>query len=561
MMEKFWNSRCWPTVALLTWIIVVHIHVFQNQAFFPLDDSLTVGVIDNLSHLGDFKFNKTIDLQPIRDLSYLIDYQISKWMGFKTYHISNLICYLLAICGINLLFSLVLNIRQKILFLLMMVMVSSPLYVVSINWLSARKHLLAWLFVIYSTYFFLKKRNLLSSIFFILSLLSQPINCLWPLWVIFHMYFVQKIKKFKEYIWPATLLILSGVWVLVTISYYYNDPQFSGYENVGLTYNYNTIASIPTMFGRYFFNLIWPYHTSLLYSVGSYENLVGLLALILFLFYLFKRHRNFETLSWLFFGILPLSTVTLHLVGVFVSDTYVLTTSVAFFMIVGIVFTNLEKMIKPWEKVFCLIMGIFIAASSISSYQDTKGWKNNQEILGKYAEREQSYFLWRLYTKELLLKNELGTAMNYIAFIHEFEEKNIKRTGSGFWNLFLGKVYHEKSIDNSKKIQILTSLPLPNHVYYNYYLTSLYASLGLKEKAIEFGQKSIGLLDERELNKEVLLAEIIWFCYSLKSESCVAQGSQKFKVLKDKGWNDSIFRERMSRTQIPASLLQELFVY
>jgi tryptophan-rich sensory protein len=221
----------------------------------------------------------------------------------------------------------------------------SPIWISSVAWLAARKHLLSTLFIFISTseltklekHDLKKKSTLKIAGFYFLSLISQPINILWPIWASYYLHVKNKLKEAK--------LLLTSIMTLMlvfSIANYYYFSVF--YLKIGYAkyLNFDFLEKVSRMFlalGRYFQLVVFPF--SALPSPHSDHSPLNIIGMILFvclvIFLYFKAKKNPHQKHQL---LLPLSYFVIHLIlisynnNIFASDTYLLNASLGIYLLV-----------------------------------------------------------------------------------------------------------------------------------------------------------------------------------------------------------------------------------
>ncbi len=281
------------------------------QIILPLLDSW-----DNpVTYILDLLSFKTIDLQPIRDLSLVIDQFFYAHLNTNTFAFQNaLIWGLCCFLVFRLLRSLFPETDERKLYLCVVAFTVYPLFSSTIPWGMARKHLLSMCFILLATCKLTgagsaltkKEKGFIISSFF-LAMLSQPISLFWPVWAWFYVKRSRPdlIKSFNQ-ILPVLIFILIVIG-LVNFFYYEMSPVFLK--------NFPKKTSTPFYFGgqllavgHYFTTLVAPYFLSFYYTLGHWTTLTGIVLLV-FAGYFHYKYNERKMDLWFGFMLFPLITI------------------------------------------------------------------------------------------------------------------------------------------------------------------------------------------------------------------------------------------------------------
>lgn len=195
----------------------------QPGPFLQHDDPRAIMVVADITSLHQYwekvRNGQIPDLQPIRDLSFWLNFKLSSispnkeggnWAAFQ--FINVLIWFGIAVVYFQLLLRL--NISKKVAALIVLLYSLNPLFISTIVWVSARRYLLSTFFTLLLTWLWVdrikKKKDkapaILTSfrifkmnLIYILAILSAPINILWPFFAIIFVIFNQPhlLQRFK----------------------------------------------------------------------------------------------------------------------------------------------------------------------------------------------------------------------------------------------------------------------------------------------------------------------------------------------------------------------------
>ncbi|GAB4405703.1 MAG: hypothetical protein OHK0056_03570 [Bacteriovoracaceae bacterium] len=317
--------------------IIANFKIIKKDPLLIFDDQVVVSKIEKIKNFNDYydqyKIGNIYDIQPIRDFTYFIDFTIKRNLNLSTHHAQNVFWWI--ICFYIFFKLLILQIKnEKLIIIVTSLYAFHPTIMNTVSWVAARKHLLSTAFILLATYFFLKniskmtsRKNILFIIFlFLLSCLSQPINILWPIWVLYYAFENNELSDQVNKILYLKLLI-PLFFILVIIG-------FSNYEYYATTFaqqagfskftsgDTNSIGLKILLLSRYFIQALVPYwSTPTSYYQGSIVNLYGLIPMV-GVGYIAYKNRSAKIFNWIIFSILPLLVVSLRATNVFGSDTY-----------------------------------------------------------------------------------------------------------------------------------------------------------------------------------------------------------------------------------------------
>jgi hypothetical protein len=373
-IKNFFNKiKISLTFALISLILFIqNSKLIKNDTLISYDDWQIVYPLYGIRSIKDYiegiKTGAILDLQPLRDLSYKLDFFIKDFIPFYSYHLTNVFLWF-AICFIffNLLINLSAKSSQKNINLILsitLLFAFSPVSISSIAWISARKHLLTTFFILLSTYEItkLETNNELTGysklkifVFYTLSLISQPINLVWPIWAIIYLYSKKSIQQTKD----LTLGLFSSMTIIGVINFYYFKYY---YFKLGFLkfVNISMIDAIKLLFlslGRYFIIFLNPLKAlPTPHDSHSIYNFIGPLLLIIFSFFIFYYKKNrLKNILWYLYFFAPLLLVS-YKTNVFNSDTYTLNSFVGLFILVYFLFESVN-----WTALLFVFLAFYFA--------------------------------------------------------------------------------------------------------------------------------------------------------------------------------------------------------
>ncbi len=459
--------------------------LLKNGHPINYDDPLLIPPIESLKsfqHYIDLVKNGTIwDIQPVRDLTYFIDYTLIKRTHFWSYYYSNFFIWILIYFGVYKLTiqaciffnTLNENTKKWCLFFSTIFFVHT-IFQLGPFWISSRKHILSCLFIfLASNYLFrffneVKNQNLktvfLIAIFYMLSVFSHPITILFPGFILV-VYIIKKIEKKRLFF--ILLFLVSLIFVLCSaLNYYYYFVVFV--KQTGVNASVKLIVEDPFQvrfltFGRFFYQIFDPTMASPFeHDRGSVLNLVGLLTFPIFI-YLASKILDYKKViiacAWFFF---PLMLVIANDIKLFALDTYVITASWGIFILLCLGFSRFK---------FSFLYYFFILPLLYLNFNYANAFLNDLS-LAYYA-----------HNKEVSIFNQYAlakTLINYQKFDEGFVESYAlsKITPSlSELNYFLPiSILYAKKIPYKTKIKLFENLNLKS--FYRYYYYSLMFPVG-----------------------------------------------------------------------------------
>jgi hypothetical protein len=358
----------------------LYFDLITEQKLVNPDAMHILGNLDNYSspinYLGSlFKF-KTIDFQPLRDISFYFDLFFFNQFDINTFVLQNVFWWI-ACCWI--IFK-ILILRYSLKFsdftLLFFVLAFSvyPLFFNVIAWGVARKHLMSFFFSLCGINLFIKKDILrifdllLLAVFYLLSILSQPISILLPFWFLLF----NKLERDKclfrtlKDIYP--LFLIFGIATYFNYNYYKLSPTFNFIYN-SKTSNGLNLADKLLAFGHYVHQVVFPYKFSFFYDLGDFRVLIGLGLFVLFmLFIYFIKLKRKIIFLWISLGLSSL--VVILQTPQMLYDTYLLMFLFSFFML------TIDSIPSQNERIYKVISFILIIFWFFVSIKDSVYWKS-----------------------------------------------------------------------------------------------------------------------------------------------------------------------------------------
>lgn len=279
---------------------------------------------------------KTIDFQPIRDLTLSLDLYIFNNFGINTIVSQNLIWWIGCLYTIN---KIIINLNNKdpyLRLILLGLLASYPLFVPSIAWGMSRKHMLSFFFILNAIHLLIKtdsystKSSLKITGFYFLSVFSQPITILFPLWEMIYLKLVKRVsvRNLISFLLPTLVVFIIGF----SLNFYYYEYSETFRRVFAEKTSQLNVSDALLAIGHYFFQIFFPFILAFKYDLGHFSVLIGLFLIPLVTFAVLKGKNRNENLSWLCLAFCPLLIVATT--PFILSDAYCLLPAFALFMII-----------------------------------------------------------------------------------------------------------------------------------------------------------------------------------------------------------------------------------
>ncbi len=390
--QKWCNFFMLPLLIGFSLLLVYGSLIYGGEILQRDDNQL----LDPLFQIYDFRAffsylfsDGNPDFQPLRDLSLMFDVLVYRLTGFSIFHAHNVILWGLAML---VLLQILRNegLSKRVSSFMVMVFTVYPAFTSSIAWISARKHLLAFLLILLAIKSILaaKRKDQYSlwisgAIFYALSLLAQPINLLFAFWAMGMFWSSQYLPKIR-----GKQLLGTGVYIVVFLSL-----LVLNYSHYQTTYEANPLrkdilrvdlwpdlASVLLHLGRYCFNLLFPFELATLYSLSVGKSLVGLLGYLLIAILAWKQLGKKVTLTWLSLGLLSLGLVIARIPVTLASDTYILSFATTLWILISLLVAPRIERASKKEMIglaaFIFVLGAFTARESFVWRSDLTVWQS-----------------------------------------------------------------------------------------------------------------------------------------------------------------------------------------
>jgi hypothetical protein len=425
---------------------------------------LLITSVGSISNVQTFFNRQFIDLQPLRDLYLLINYQISKAYPVFPYYISNLCLWVFI--GLLTFEILLIHHSKKYAALLTLLFLSLPCHVLTVLWVSASKHLLAGLFILLFTYYLHNRKTWQSILSFIASVFSHPIYvgaALLPLGG------REKNKNKFLILLIATLCVGGNL-----IFYYVIRRKYNADFNPDTGLELLSLLQIPMAFGRYLIMYFIPWSQAVFYNAFTVENTIGFIVFVTTIF-MAVIYRSKKVKRILFYYIVSLAAVTFYPLITFVSNSYFIIGSFLLTCLLG----QILKEVKCHNYIFLVMIlyNSYFARSEVSyRINSYTAMKESYEKQGN-SNSALAFFLLKNTTKENISsynqKEDLADDIFLLQSIAKgMNNKNFNYSRNqryGAWYLFGNKLLKIK-LSFRIKLKIFKMIQNEYIIYSNYYM-------------------------------------------------------------------------------------------
>lgn len=299
------------TAALFVVLGVIHFYdpaIFQRP-LLDYDDVTLVAPLEGMSlsvYVKEWLLGPDHYAYPLRDLSFALDFELSRLLGFKTFWLTNFLLYLFTLVVLVRIFGLYYRSRPYLVTGCLGLIALHPINLQMIQWVSNRKHLLVALILGWGTWRALERqvrktaptaRDWLTYFaVYVAAWLCFPSAALWIFWVLF--LFRSDLARRRDRgipLWAAAIAIAGLAYVATTLvnSDYRTRP---GVEAMRQPVLFALQSS-----GRAVFNLLVPFRIEPYYRLGHSFNWIGLALVPVASWWIYRRLRALETARrWLF---------------------------------------------------------------------------------------------------------------------------------------------------------------------------------------------------------------------------------------------------------------------
>lgn len=398
----------WDTTGALFWgaiagiLFFIYFALIQAAPILDWDDRYVLDRAPStwngfITALGKPTLSDYIIYPPLMDLSFYLDRVIQGWVGLQTFHLTQVLIWLAVLFQLGALVRKVFPERKFAPAIAVGLAAVHPVFVNTVSWLAARRHLFCAFFLLAVTRWAWeisdpKKKDAelsktgLMILFYGLSVLSHPIGIFWPIF-----YLALCIcRKSPAHAYRAFLVLapLLG-WVFVLNYSYFSERYILDTGATKFLSSHPSHTGLSMLaWGRYVFNFFFPFRLAPLYWPGAIWNSVGIavLALAISLLIGLGRHAWRTWAPWFIAGALPLLVVTTRMTRIFVMDSYFVQCGLFLCLLIGnalgngIAGTNSKAVLIRGS-----IFGCFLSFALIS-HLSAREW-SSERSLWEWAQR------------------------------------------------------------------------------------------------------------------------------------------------------------------------------
>lgn len=505
----------WPAVVILL-LLMTYFKVLSSHSVVNPDAQF---ILERLAtrqdqYLSDLFSFLTIDFQPIRDLTFYIDLKFNEYLGWNTFVWQNTAWWFASAMILRRLLERIFPAAPNVtLWLIVCAFSVYPLFGQVLPWGIARKHILALIFILLATNellaYELKQKSshaIKLCLFYLLSVLSQPISVGWPIWASVYCWY-KKIRGSGK--WCALLGVLQIILMAINYWYYKTSIAFAFYYPPKATDPFN-IADKLLALGHHLFQICLPYLPAFQYQLGHWTSLAGLGLLVVIGLFIYKTTYLHTYLHWLIFMLLPLGVVMTDSHMLF--DTYLLIPAVVFFVFLTAVVIRYPE--SPRVLMVAILLWVPFTAVTSSSWTDEismqeQGFHNRPGCLSAITYLKSSYELQAptpLDAKNYVYENRCQLASSVMVTLHTY------------------MLYYESDIPLSERLTNLRVL-----AERDFFAQAVLAALFVKEKRFDEADEEINKLIEKWKNARFkneyshIIDEVLFpYCEQKYNTECTA---------------------------------------
>lgn len=502
----------------------------------PLQQSHSVA-----DYLALWRAGQVRDLQPLRDLSFALDVAIGRATGWHTFHLTNVMLFvaILALAWVLLVqrFGKTWLTRGAL-----VGFAFHPIFVGSVGWISARKHLLACVLILGATALAAPdlperkaRRGWASVALYVLSLLAQPIAVLWPVW--------RAAVAWRPGQRKAQLFAQTAVSLLVGAAVSWANLQYYAGAFVAQTHSSKFVEAEglgPTVsllaLGRDFFNCICPIALATSYAPERIFNLIGLLLLPLFGWLMARLVGLRTAATWLGFFLFPLAIVTVKMTNIFVSDTYLLTPMVG---LLTLVVAALQRVPEAARTAAAVGGGAVVLGLASLSVALAPSWSSDAALWEHAYQTERTP---NVLAKEAFYRANAGDFDAALDAALQLLDWQPRHPEAAF--VFARAVYLDPRHTPQEKLAALDAHPFDDP-WYHYFRANLFAGLGDRGAAMDALRRAAPEAAKLKDQAAVIAGDAAVLCARAGAQDC-AQLVRTFQRAGGPTWNEAAFRSRIA---------------
>jgi hypothetical protein len=503
----------WPSVVcfllLLSYFQVLSSHYVVN----PDGQYILERLADRQGkYLSDLLSFLTIDFQPVRDLTFYLDLKFYQYLGWNTFIWQNIFWWFgSALVLRQVLRKIFKEIADNRLWVIVCAFSVYPLFGQVLPWGIARKHILSFFFILLATNELLlyecslKRSHVIKLyLFYVLSVLSQPISIGWPVWAFLYCWSKKIAGSLK---WLSLLGVLQIVLMAINYWYYTTSIAFAFYYPAKASDPFN-IADKLLALGHHAFQIVLPYLPAFQYQLGHWSSLVGLGLLVIIGMFIYKATYLRKYLHWLIFILLPLGVVMTDSHMLF--DTYLLIPAAGSWILLTAVLTRHPK--SHYILFVLILFWIPFTEVTSSSWTDeismqAQGFHNRPSCLSAITYLKSSFELQAPTpedAKKYVYENRCQLASNVMITLHTY------------------MLYYESDIPFDERVKNLRVLGQDD-----FFAQAALSALLVKAKRLQEANVEIQKLVNRWRNSRFkheyshIIAEVLYpYCEANRNEEC-----------------------------------------
>lgn len=296
----------------------------NGRSLLHYDDMVFIYPLKSMS-IHDYFFKWAMEKghfpYPVRDMTFFLDFFLEKILGFGTYWIQNYLIFCLVAYFFYRLFKLFFTEGSWWPLALFLIFFFHPINIEVIQWAYNRKHLLATLFTIIPTYYFMKhyfaksldhKKIVITFLLHIPSYFCISSSILWAI-----LPYLMLKKEWKQFKYSLALMTFIEVALIIISSLIFTEHFITAKSIFSWDFLSNLIGIVAAAVGRSTFNLLIPIQLVPYFvsnhpynEVGFWFFLIAILVLIYWIIY--KKELLSTPVSFVLFGIIIIAPSGVH---------------------------------------------------------------------------------------------------------------------------------------------------------------------------------------------------------------------------------------------------------
>ena len=360
-----------------------------------------------------FTLKKGGTYQPIRVLSYAIDYHFWK-LNPLGYHLTNILFYILTCLMVYFsLFHLSMNLREKasrdshgrVAIFGALLFAAHPVHVEAVTWMVGRKEVLQGFFFFLAFYSYLKGRGeegskkiiYLSIVLgsFLLAVLSKPSAVVFPAVIILYEITLAKEKYFsfikKHWVFLSATLLVSGIFTFIMMKVMFEAGGIKQYRGSDIGSNillclYVFLQNIKLLIFTINYSAAYSFLVSM--PVFSLKNVILILMTISFFAFSVLSLRKTKVIffSFFFFFITLLPYLNIIPISTLNAARYVFIASFSYALLLGVLFDRMyayrwKRFSEGFFRLLSVVLFLFLLAGySFMTIHQNRIWENSYTL-------------------------------------------------------------------------------------------------------------------------------------------------------------------------------------